>query len=927
MKHSRSRLLALKVCASLCIAAAAAPSGIAAPLYFDTVNANGTLNAGSSNWSAATVTWNTASDGSAAPLVGWTTGSDAIFQTGGTNTLTLTENLSAATIQQTGAGTQTTIGVAAAGPVLTLTGNANAVSNNSGSALTFGTNLDILLAPIDNLVAQTWNAAANSSILVNARLTGVAGSAATGGLNKTGAGLLALSGANTYSGFTRLSEGILRADSATAFGTSGIIFSGGTLQYGTGINTDFSTQFSQASNTAAYNIDTNGNNVSFATSLAGNQGFIKKGLGTLSMSASNTFTGTVIVEAGMLKANTGFNPNPFGAANNLIDVRDGATLDLNWRRDTVNTALQTYTSRYNLTVTGKGIVDTTGLVFGGYLGAVTSSGTYSATDNPFTNITMTGATTFSTTPGAARWGILNINANNHDITFVNAAGISWRATSNTQAVNVRNINIEQGHVYADGNFFGDVAGGVININANTPLTTGGPVVRGALQNYVSTKNIAKNIRLNGGFIQFEGLNADLTPQTWSFSGNIELATNPLARNNINATNYLRDIKITGQITGTNGFDYTGIANSTDPRYTVLTIGNNSNNFTGIIRHQRGIIRMSDGSVSSNGTLGNTSNEFNFATAANIAILDLFGTSQNIGALNGASATNHFVQNNRTNTTSTLTVGNGNTTGDFAGILRDYGTLLAGNASTGNAAYTGDGATGAALGFRKVGTGTQTLRGASTHTGDTIVDDGTLLVRNTPGAGTAATGLGNFTANGTSIVGGTGSITGADSKDITLGTGTFLMVGNTRKTTTGGAIASELLLGSATTVDIALNGTVQVDIFANTAGIVSTEADRLKLVSNGATTVGGILEVFDTTGTSTTWTLGNSWQIIDWTGVTNRTGTFASLVLPTLNTALYAWDTSALYTTGTITVANVPEPSRALLFVLGFTLLALRRRNR
>lgn len=907
----------------------------AAAFYFDAVGGNSVLDGGATNWSLAEAHWLLSGNAIGTPLSAWTNGSDAIFETGGSNVLTVTEDLIVKTIQQGLAGTSSTIN-SSTGNTITLTGNASAVTNQGDQDLSFGAGVGIVLAAENTTATQDWSVVSDRSIVVNSNLSGVAGSVNTGGLNKTGLGTLVLGGANTYSGYTHLSQGMVRANSATAFGSSAILFQGGTLQYGTGITQDFSSQFSAASSTGPYSIDTNGNHVVFATALSGNQGFVKKGAGILSLAGNSSFTGTVVVEEGVLRSNAPLlASNAFGGAGNLIDIRDGATVDIRWITNGLaspDTLTSVTSVKYNLTAVGKGVVDTSGLIFGGYVGAVTTSGGLSSTENPFTTITLTGATTFSggsklsidSTTGTGRYGITNINANGHDITFVNARGISWRGSSSSNIMNVKNIYVEQGHIYADGNFFGDVAGGVMYLNANT---LGATTVRGELRNYVSTKTVAKDIRLNGGNIQFEGVPGTLdTAQTWTFSGTLTLATNSLSRNTINSAHFNRDIKLSGRVTGSNGFDYTGSTTGTGVnRYTVLTIANGANDFTGSIRHHRAIIRMSDGV--NHGTLGNTSNEVNLTTAGNITILDLFGTSQGIGALNSAvtsGVNQHFIQNNRTNTTSILTVGNGNASGDFYGVMRNYGTLLAGNASAGNATYTGDGAAGALFGFRKVGTGTQTLRGASVYTGDTVVDAGTLLVRNTPATGTSATGLGNFTANGTSVVGGTGSITGADAKSITLGAGTFLMVGNTRKVSAGGGgAASELLLGSNSSVQINLGGKLEIDLFGNAASLTSTEADRLKLVSNNLVTLGGILEVFDTTATSNTWTVGSSWQIIDWTGVVNKTGTFSSFILPTLQTN-HTWDTSSLYTLGVISI--VPEPSRMLLTVGGLIYLLTRRRR-
>src|SRR5207248_288000 len=71
--------------------------------------------------------------------------------------------------------------------------------------------------------------------------------ATTLGLNKLGANTLILSGSNSYTGGTTLTNGILSMGSANALGTSGTIsFLGGTLQYTASNTTDYSARFSNA---------------------------------------------------------------------------------------------------------------------------------------------------------------------------------------------------------------------------------------------------------------------------------------------------------------------------------------------------------------------------------------------------------------------------------------------------------------------------------------------------------------------------------------------------------------------------------------------------------------------------------------------------------------------------------------------------------
>jgi len=852
----------------------------------------------------------------------WVMGANAVIKNGASNSLRVVENVSASSLFQSAAGTATTVD-SASGSTLTFTGANRVVSNTSGAALTFGSGLTVDLTGTE----KEWYADATSPIVVNGVITGAVGSyvtgTVTGGLIKSGDGVLELRGTNTYSGVTRLKGGAVLAVASAAFGTSKVVFEGGTLRYGATITGGYASQFAPLNYGAMARLDTNGFNVTLDTALSGSSGLTKLGTGILTVAAGSSYTGGTVVEAGILKsgATAAAATNPFGANGSQITIKNGATLDVNWA-DATNYG---GSAKYNLFVEGKGVADTSGTVAGGYVGAVVSSGAASMTSSPFSLITLTGDTTFAgryVTTGA-RWGITAINANGYNITFVNSSGLSWAVSSAGNAQNVRDIYIEQQHVYADSTFFGDDNYSII-INASKP---GATLFRGELRRYSSSGTITKKITLNGGIVQYEGEPAGgLVPRTLTLAGQVTLMdNNAIAANRINSANVSRDIKITGKITGAGGFEYQGSTgtysyNGTTPtdRYSVLTLTNSANDFTGAVNLIRGVIRMSDGSVS--GTLGASSNAFNFTTAANISVLDLFGTNQSIGALNGTSATNHFVQNNRASTTATLTVGNGGANGSFAGVLRDYGALPAGNASMNESTYTGDGATGAKLALVKTGNGTQVLTGVNTFSGGTVVNGGVLQVGSgNTGQSTATLGTGGFTVNSGGTLAGNGTVGVA-------GTLNVVNVGGTLAPGTSTETAAQRLdiYGGLTS-----SGTLGFELFSVTLGAGSAaNSNSLKFFSNEQITLGGTLAVSNNTGTvSTTWTEGTWFQLVDWNVVStgNRSVNFTDIsFLPALAGGLQ-WDSSQFATDGRIYVV-VPEPGRAVLLLVGLMVCAVRRRR-
>ncbi len=193
----------------------------------------------------------------------------------------------------------------------------------------------------------------------------------TGGLAKTGNGTLTLTGANTYTGATTVSAGTLRAENATALGTSAggvIVASGAALELnntvnigtealtlsGTGVSSGGALRSVTGDNvtngvitlgnaatitTAAGSLtlggalSTAGNTVSFNSAgdtavsgvVSGAGGLTKTGIGDLTLSAANSFSGTTTISAGTLFAT---HASALGTTDAGTLVASGATLDL-----------------------------------------------------------------------------------------------------------------------------------------------------------------------------------------------------------------------------------------------------------------------------------------------------------------------------------------------------------------------------------------------------------------------------------------------------------------------------------------------------------------------------------------------------------------------------------------------------------------------
>ncbi len=100
------------------------------------------------------------------------------------------------------------------------------------------------------------------------------------------------------------------------------------------------------------------------------------------------------------------------------------------------------------------------------------------------------------------------------------------------------------------------------------------------------------------------------------------------------------------------------------------------------------------------------------------------------------------------------------------------------------------------------------------------------------------------------------------------------------------------------------GTLQIEL-----GGLSQGNNYDQLLVSGSATHGGTLNVLLINGF--TPSLGDSFDILDWGTLS---GTFSTLQLPALDGSL-GWDTSQLYTTGTLAVTTVPEPASLLLLAM------------
>ena len=266
----------------------------------------------------------------------------------GTNAFTGTTNDSAGIINlqsNTALGASSATAVVSSGAELSLTGTAlnipNAISivgtgvSNAGVIVDTTSGGNNILSGGITLTGASTIAVSNSNDTLN--LSGIiTDSTNSFSLTKIGAGTLELSNANTYDGGTTISSGILAVANSTGLGTGTATVSNGAelaingsgLNIGNAINitgtgisnagalTDIS---SGASNTVSGTVTMGANsdigvtnsddNLTISGLLTGPFSMTKVGVGTLTLTHANTYTGGTTVSAGTLAAGnaTAFN--------------------------------------------------------------------------------------------------------------------------------------------------------------------------------------------------------------------------------------------------------------------------------------------------------------------------------------------------------------------------------------------------------------------------------------------------------------------------------------------------------------------------------------------------------------------------------------------------------------------------------------------
>ena len=758
-----------------------------------------------------------------------------------------------------------------------LGGAAATVIWNTGSFVPTGSALVLSSTTSDNTVTFQNGIDTNGAVRTvqvvdgsastDAVLSGtVSDSGSGGGILKTGAGTLAMTGSSTYSGTTEVSGGTLLAGAANVFSSTSAFILDNTTGVALSLN-----GYNQAIGSLAGG-GTTGGNVALGSGVlttGGNNattvfdgvisgfsgGLIKTGTGGMSLTNAQTYTGATTINGGALFVNSTLATSGIsvggsgtlggsGSIAALTTVNAGGTIQAGDVGGNGSLSLGgglTFLGAGTINVgqiaeTAPNVLNVSALTVGSAAGSITinviaNSPSGYANSTPYTLLTYTGgsilgsagfsAFTLGTIAGtnSRTSGVLNNTGSAITLTLTadnpkwTGASSSLWAPSNSLLLNWSLITSGTPTAYLEGDvvLFDDSASG------------------------------SKTVNINAG---------DVNPSSVTFSNS--------------AVDYT--------LTGSNGIAGTANLNKSG---TGTLIINNANSFNGGVILNGGVIQLGN-----SGALGTTNGLLFGANVAAGTKLQLYSNSITLTGLNTNATPGSAVVENGGASDATLTLNlqtiggppSGDATSVFAGILQD--------GSSGK------------LGLTMTGNGTLTLSADNTYTGLTTLSGGTLFI-GTGGTTGSILGAGGITNNAALVFnrsgayGYSGNITGSGTTQITGGGALTLTgsLGSTGGTTINATNTLNVGNGGA-------GGSVSGDILDN--GALKFNTNSTGLVVSGSITGAGTLEniagVTILTGTNN-FGSGSSTTITGGTLQIGNGGTTGSITGNILDNGVLAFDRS------------------------------------
>ncbi|UXN58146.1 autotransporter-associated beta strand repeat-containing protein [Phyllobacterium zundukense] len=728
-----------------------------------------------------------------------------------------------------------------------------------------------------------------SSAATTLTLSGTA--VGTGSLTKTGAGTLVLSGTNTYSGGTTISAGTLRAGSAQAFGT-GLVTLANTNSATLDIN-GFNTTFS-----ALQGGGPSGGNVALGAAtltLSGGTGTyagVISGTGKLALIAganqtmtgcNHTYTGGTTITGSTLNVDclaNGLQPSGIGAsgaASSNLSIGGGGVLQYSGPSIAIDRGL---------TVSGgDGYVNVAAATTLGLGGAVVGPGRLRASGggvlvlsgvNTFSGDLVVDAgvmragsnsafgTGFATVRFAGSLDLANFNNSVYGLSDGATAGGSVTLGSGTLTITNGGSVSYGGVISGSGGLIKNGAGiqgisGCNNSYSGSTVINGGAVNVYCLANGGTNSSIgasaasATNLVLNGGLLRYFGAAASTDRQftlgTTAGSGLDAQGSGPInftstAPITLTGTNAARTLTLTGTNTANNSLGALIADNGTGK--TALTksgtgtwiLTNSNSTYTGVTTISGGVLGVdklaNGGEASSIGASGAAATNLIIGSGSTLRYTGAGDTTNRLFTLQTGVT---FIESSGTGAivftdTGPVTL----QTPNVARTIALGGTNNGLNTLAGSIGNAGTGVTTLA----KNDSGTWVLTGNNTFTGNTVINDGNLMIGNGGTSGNA--GAGNVIVNAASS---TLSINRSDTFNFTgtlSGPGALAQIGTgtTVLTSAGNAIG-------ATSVNA---GTLQVNGALTTATIAMNGAGILTVNGTVGATAGGTTSFTGDAGAST-----------------------------------------------------------------------------
>lgn len=653
----------------------------------------------------------------------------------------------------------------------------------------------------------------------------------TTSLVKDGTGTWTLTGANTYTGTTTVSGGVLNIQNANALGgTAGgtIVSNGGALQlqgdiavlgegltlHGTGIASDGAMRNVSGNNSwsgpvtlaADSMIGSDSGTLTINGIISGGKKVIKVGAGTVIFSGANNYTGGTLINAGVLniQSNTGT-----GTPGGGVTVSGGAALQVQGGITIGNE---------NLTLNGSGIAND------GALRSISGNNSWAG------NFTLNSDSRIASDAGTLTL-TGDINSNGFLLTVSGAgnvtasgllsgtgSGLTKSGTGTLTLSGTANNTYNGVTMVTNGELDLNMKPGAKAISGTLTVGNGVGASNSAITRWFGSNQIPNPcaVTVNGDGLMDLNNYSDVIGTLTMTSGNVTTGTGVLTLGgNVTGNASATSATISGNL-GLGGNRTFTIADGTaveDMIVSATVSGGNSvtkngagtlvfsgpNTYTGGTTINAGVLNIQNSTGTGTPGGGVTVNSgAALQVQGGIAVgnenLTLKGDGiASDGALRNISGNNSWA--------GTVTLGSASTIASDAGTLTLAGSVnIAGFALTASGVgnTVANGVVSGTGGVTKNGTGSVTVTAANTYSGGTTVNGGSLFVNNTTGSGT---GTGNVTVSGGTL-GGNGTINAS----VTLAPAANLSPGATGAGSTAVLRTGNLTLSSGSNFVLDLNNT-------------------------------------------------------------------------------------------------------------------------